>query len=182
MTDPVQAGASRFGRGRRNRNRLVMTEHQNSPSSPQQERKASMPRLVTPHSLSQRLRKLALPIAVAAITAAATNAVASTLTVIPIGSWGTQYNEHENQGRAITPDGKYVVGIQYNGSAAFDGFLYNLLTATMIHPVAAYHPEYIPDFCTGVGYRTSGAQQLIIDGAYTDASNSKQYQANWMTF
>jgi hypothetical protein len=118
------------------------------------------------------LKKIALPIAVVAITAGATNTLrGSTLTVIPIPPWlpGTNVNE----GRAISPDGKYVGGVA--GTHAFSGFLYDVANNTVIQPNIL---NMVPSTVNGVAYRTdpvSGQKQLILDGM------SSGYQANWMT-
>jgi len=117
------------------------------------------------------LNKLLLPVAAVAITAGATSALGSTLNVIPIPSWLPGTND--NEGRAISPDGKYVVGV--SGTHAWSGFLYDVANDTVIEPNAS---GAVPSIATGIAYRTdpvSSQQQLIIDGM------SSGYQANWMT-
>lgn len=117
-------------------------------------------------------RKLALLVVAITITAGATNALwGGTLTVIPIPSWLSGTND--NQGRAVSPDGKYVVGV--SGTSALGGYMYDVASGTVIQPNAA---GAAPSVATGIAYRTdpvSAQQQLVIDGM------SAGYQANWMT-
>lgn len=120
---------------------------------------------------------MALLIAVVAITAGATTALrASTLTVIPIPSWLPGTNE--NQGRAISPDGKYVVGAA--GTHAYSGFFYDVANDTVIQPNGG---GSVPSLLTGIAYRTdpvSSEQQLILDGV-SAVVIAGGVQANWMT-
>jgi hypothetical protein len=116
-------------------------------------------------------RILTILMAIAVVVAGAARTVASTLTLIPIPSWlaGTNVNE----GRAITSDGKYVVGMSGTSSAA--GFLYDVNNNRNIQPNAA---GAVPSVAMGVAYRTdptSGQNQLIIDGL------SSGIQTDWMT-
>src|SRR5512143_2296578 len=89
-------------------------------------------------NLSRRLRRLALPLAAAAIMAAAPSAPASTLRLIPLYYEGG-YGEWQNEGRAITPDGAYVVGVEYESNTVYraymDGFFYNVTNNTVVSPL-----------------------------------------------
>ena len=113
---------------------------------------------ITPYLHSAKLlKKLALPFAVAAITAGATHAFgALSLTNIPtIGS------DTSNEGRAITPDGKYIGG----PSGTADGYFYDVANNFVTRPLAGSFPTVI----TGIGYRTDTNQvppvvQVILDG------------------
>lgn len=125
--------------------------------------------------LSLRLRQLALALAAAVITAAACNTLASTLELIPLVFEGS-YGEWQNEGRAITPDGAYVVGVEYESNTVFnawmDGVFYNVTNHTVHWPVGG---GMAPGILTGVGYRTSsGQKQVVCDGLAGQ-------QANWMT-
>ncbi len=116
-------------------------------------------------------KKLAQTLAVVAVVTGATNVLGSTLTLIPIPPWLVGTND--NQGRAITIDGKYVVGV--SGTSAEGGFLYDVVNNTLTQPNAG---GAVPSVATGVAYRTdpvSSLQQIIIDGL------SSGYQTDWMT-
>ena len=141
---------------------LIMTKQHNRQPDRQKARNTYMPLTEAQHSLGLRLNGLAFSIAVAAITAGVTNAFGGspTLTVIPV----VDANDPVNEGRAITPDGLFVVG--RSGSPDVNGmnwgFFYNATTLTTVAPLASTAP---PDICTGVGYRTSGSVvQVIVDG------------------
>ena len=102
----------------------------------------------------------------------------STLALIPLAPWQT--GEYQNQGRAISPDGKYVVGPCYVSTPGDgDGFFYDVANNTVIQPSASSHPDqqYPPNMLTGIGYRTDPiyGKQLILDG------QCNGYQANWST-
>ncbi len=108
---------------------------------------------------------LKLAIAAVAITMGVTSALADSLTMIaPLGTDTT------SSGRAITPDGKYVVG----GSGTAQGFFYNVATGVAVLPNGG---GTIPSTAiTGVGYRTyGGVQETVLSGV-----TSSGY-ANWMT-
>ncbi len=148
-------------------------------------------------SLNQglRLRKLALPLLALATSAATMDALASSLTSIYIPSWATNNQAtglnttnrggvlHQNEGRSITPDGRYVVGLCYDWtniitiSAMGDphnayleacvnqvaGFFYNVADNSVGRPVAGSYACAV----TGVAYRTnkvSGAVETIANG------------------
>lgn len=116
-------------------------------------------------------KKLALTLAVVAVVTGATNVLGSTLTLIPIPPWLAGTND--NQGRAITVDGKYVVGV--SGTSTEGGFLYDVANNTLAQPNAG---GAVPSVATGVAYRTdpvSSQKQLVIDGL------SSGYQTDWMT-
>lgn len=120
-------------------------------------------------------KKMALPVTVVAISAAAMNMLwASTLTVIPIPGWlpGTNVNI----GRAISPDGKYVVGSA--GTHAFSGYFYHVANNAVIRPEPADFPGSLASTLNGIAYRTdpvTSQTQLVLDGM------SAGYQANFMT-
>jgi len=113
-------------------------------------------------------------LAIFTLTTALSPLRGSTLSVIPIPSWlpGTNVNE----GRAISPDGKYVVG--FAGTHIWSGFFYRVADDSVIEPSPADAPGAVPSTLTGIAYRTdpvSGQTQLILDGM------SNGYQANYMT-
>jgi hypothetical protein len=102
----------------------------------------------------------------------------STLAAIPLAAW--QITDSQSQGRAISPDGKYVVGPSYTSTPGDgNGFFYDVENGTVIQPSASSHPgqQYPPNMLTGIGYRTDPVygKQLILDGM------SGGYQADWST-
>lgn len=100
----------------------------------------------------------------AALLAGAVSALSSSLTVIP-----TLDGDTSNDARAITPDGRYVVGL--SGSR---GFLYPVGGASAINVISSDNAQ--ATIATGVGYRTSGgATELIIAGL------SSGFVTEWMT-
>ena len=114
----------------------------------------------------------------ASVVTVSSPAQTTTLAVIPLAPWTS--GEYQNQGRAISPDGKYVVGPCYYSTAGDgDGFMYDVANGILIQPSASSHPDqqYPPNMLTGIGYRTDPihGKQLILDGSYAG------YQANWMT-
>jgi len=113
--------------------------------------------------------KSALLVTTVATALAATSSFADSLVTIPLASWGA---DTSNEGRAITPDGKYVVGV--SGSA--NGFFYNVANNTVIQPNGA---GAIPNAAvTGIGYRTDPVtlqQQVVLHGA------SSGFETEWMT-
>ena len=138
---------------------------------------ATQPR--TRPSLGFRLKQLALPIAVAAVTAAAPSAPASNLQLIPLLPDGLPYSEYTSEGRCITPDGGFVGGANYT-SAVSDGwgFLYDVTNNNIMLPNGGGAE---PMVVTGIGYRTDPVgllKEIIMDGADTSGS----YQADWMTY
>jgi hypothetical protein len=76
---------------------------------------------------------------------------ALTLAAIPTLSGDTG-----NEGRAIAPDGRWVVGV----SGGSRGFLYDINTANIFNVLSADSAQ--STILTGVGYRTVSAQQEII--------------------
>ena len=60
-----------------------------------------------------------------------------------------------NEARAITPDGRWVVGV--SGSR---GFLYGVDTTNLVNVVSSDGAQ--STLLTGVGYRTNGGQQQIV--------------------
>ena len=132
-----------------------------------------MPRPTTEPSLSARLRQLAFPIAVVALTAGATHGFgAVTVTNIPV----LGLSDTSNEGRAITTDAKYVVGLSGTGS----GFIYDVANNTVSQPDGGL-PAAI---ATGVAYRTDTNQdpaqlQLVVSGL--SPSSSINYYTAWMT-
>ena len=114
--------------------------------------------------------------AASVVTVSGPVADATILTAIPLVPW--QSGEYQNQGRAISPDGRYVVGPCYTTNAGDgDGFLYDVASGTVIQPSASSHETYPPNTLTGIGYRTDpiNGKQLILDGMCGG------YQANWST-
>jgi hypothetical protein len=96
-----------------------------------------------------------------------------TLTAIPtIGS------DVSNEARAVTPDGRYVVGFSGPGSISGDtgsGFVYDVVTGTLTGPIISSDGA-IAHVVTGVAYRTNdGQHQLIVDGW------SGGWRTDWMT-
>ena len=76
---------------------------------------------------------------------------AVTLTVIP-----TLAGDTINEGRAIAPDGRWVVGV----SGGARGFLYQVNTTNVVNVLSADNAQ--STILTGVGYRTNGSQQEIL--------------------
>ena len=130
-------------------------------------------------NLGPRLKHLALPPITLAVSVAATSALASTLTLIPIPPWATNNLAgdpnrggvmHQNEGRSITPDGRFVVGLCYDRTnrtvlTNIDevcGYFYNVPDGSVSRPVCGSYASAV----TGVGYRTnaSGAVETIADG------------------
>ena len=111
----------------------------------------------TQSSLGATLRKLALPIAVVAITAAATNAFGSAalIPIPPLPGPG----DTSNLGLAIVPDGKWVSG---TSNPSGHGFLYDVVGGNVYDVHAG--PQAMGS--EGVCYRTSGGQQEIIVAGY----------------
>jgi hypothetical protein len=103
--------------------------------------------------------------AAAVFTLGAATTLADSLNVIPTLSGDTS-----NDGRAITPDGKYVVGL--SGSR---GFFYQVGAGSAINVIGTSDGSQ-STIANGVGYRTySGQTQLIISG------NTTSGEAEWMT-
>ena len=119
--------------------------------------------------MNTSLKKSGLLLTALAITMGATTALAGSLVTIPLASWGA---DTSNEGRAITSDGKYVVGV----SGTANGFFYNVASGTVIQPNGG---GAVPNVAvTGVAYRTdpvTGLQQTILHGA------SSGYETEWMT-
>jgi hypothetical protein len=88
----------------------------------------------------------------------ATNAVGGvTLRAVPVLSGDTI-----NEGRALTPDGKWIAGV--SGSR---GYLFNTLTTNLFNVRSA--DNFQSSIITGVGYRTQGSQQeLVMSGLASD--------------
>jgi len=92
--------------------------------------------------------------ALAVMVGASTLLGAPILSLIP-----TLGTDTTNSGRAITPDGQYVVG--QSGTAT--GFLYPVATGNTINVISSDNAQ--ATIATGVGYRTSGGNtELIIAG------------------
>ncbi len=83
-----------------------------------------------------------------------------------------------NEARAITPDGKYVVGVSGPASVSADtgtGFLYNVTNGYLAGPIYSSDGSKAV-ILTGVAYRTVASQQeLIVDGW------SGGWRTDWMT-
>ncbi|MBN2506390.1 MAG: hypothetical protein JXQ71_06820 [Verrucomicrobia bacterium] len=114
-----------------------------------------------------------LPIAAAALTAGATVAFGSILTLIPIDAswqqdaWGVA--DHLNEARALAPDGRYVVGLS---SPSGKGFLYDAAHGAVIQPNSS---GTVPSILTGIGYRTAnGVRELVVRGS------AAGYVAEWI--
>jgi hypothetical protein len=139
-----------------------------------------MSRSTAQPSLSARLSKLALPIAVIAITAGATNAFGGSPSLVAIPLLGTAAN---NQGLAITPDGRWVVGISDDGTYlpynSTPGFLYNVSLGTAS---SAFNGAQILNPVSGVCYRTNGSQQEIIVGGLAAGWDSSLMTTNGTGF
>jgi hypothetical protein len=154
---------------------LAMTKQPNWQLNQLAERKAYMSRSTTQPSLSASLRRLALLIAVVAITAGATNAFGSvTLTNIP-----TLPGDTANEGRAIAPDGLWVAGVT-SGSGPYPdrGFLYDV-TGGNVYNVQHGAQSTI---AAGVCYRTVGSQQEIIVGGLAADWNADFMTTNGTSF
>ncbi len=99
-----------------------------------------------------------------------------TLTNIPLADGNTA-----NEGRAITWEGKWVVGfmgtngMQYN--AGYNaGYLYDVVTNTVYCPIIDSTPSAYSGTMLGVGYRVeNGTNEVVITGGDIG------YHANWMT-
>jgi len=144
-------------------------------------------------SLELRLKQITMPLLMLILAAPATDALASSLTLIPIPSWATNNQSaglnvtnrggvlHQNEGRSITPDGKYVVGLCYDwtnsilkddgipsqawGDHCVDqvsGYFYNVPDGSMGRPNNGSYAAA----ATGVAYRRnpSGVVETIVDG------------------
>ncbi len=112
----------------------------------------------------KNIHHLPLLLATAALAAGALNASGNLLSLIP-----TLANDTANEGRAITPDGLYVVGL--SGSR---GFLYSVGSPTAVNILSSDGAQ--SQIATGVGYRTSGGNtELIMAGM------SSGYVTEWMT-
>lgn len=98
-----------------------------------------------------------------------TGFASTTLTNIPFAPWGA---DSSNEGRAISPDGGFVVGV----SGTVNGYLFDVTNYVVVQPNAA---TAVPGSAvTGIAYRTdpvSGDKQLVLDGM------SSGFQMNWMT-
>jgi hypothetical protein len=107
----------------------------------------------------------------------ATNALAGiTLTNIPLADGNTA-----NEGRAITWDGKWVVGFMGSSAMSYSagvnaGYLYDVVTNSLYCPIIDSTPSSYAGTMTGVGYRNeNGTNEVVISGG-----NSGRY-ADWMT-
>ena len=115
------------------------------------------------HSLKAGLLTAALT-----ITMAAPNVFADLIELIP-----TLTGDTSSGVRAITMDGKYVVGVSGSGTTA-RGFLYPVGSGTAINVLSSDNAQATT--AIGVGYRTfGGSQELIIAGL------SSGYVTEWMT-
>jgi hypothetical protein len=115
----------------------------------------------------------ALLVAALVVTIGPLIARADSLALIPLPSWLTAT---VNEGRCITPDGRYVGGLA--GTVGNAGYLYDVINNTVIQPNSQNPAGAVPTIVTGIGYRTdpiSGEKQLVLDGM------SSGYQCNWMT-
>jgi hypothetical protein len=102
-----------------------------------------------------------------------------TLTNIPIAAWQTNSSgvlNTNNEGRAISPDGKYVVGYSYSANNL--GYFYDVANNIVRQPNGGGAVPNTP--VTGIAYRTDTNQippqdQLVLDGM------SSGFQTDWMT-
>lgn len=69
-----------------------------------------------------------------------------------------------NEGRAITPDGKYVGGLSGNSN----GFFYDVMNDFVTVPLAGGYAGIV----TGIGYRTDSSQAPSVVQVVLDGSNS----------
>ncbi len=114
-------------------------------------------------SIVQSLKPLI--IAVAASIGVTSAIGATSLSLIP-----TLDSATANSARAITPDGKFVVG-----NSGVQGFLYQVGAANAIKVLSI--ENVLADSASGVGYRLSGGmQELIISG-----KSSGGWITEWMT-
>ena len=115
-------------------------------------------------------RKHALLLTAVGMTLGVTNASASFLELIPMLSGDTA-----NQSRAITSDGKYVVGVSTVGTTSTRGFLWAVGSGGSAVNVLSSDGAQSA-IASGVGYRTvSGSQELVISGT------SSGYVTEFMT-
>lgn len=119
------------------------------------------------------LESLTLPFALAALAAAATRAPGAPLILIP-----TVGADTVNEARAITADGKFVVGFSGPGSISGDsgnGFLYPVETGALVGPIISSDGA-VAKVVTGVTYRSrEGQPELVVDGW------SGGWRTEWMT-
>ena len=116
--------------------------------------------LTQTHKLSLKLLT-----AIAVLALGATVALADSLAVIP-----TLAGDTDNEARAITPDGQYIVGL--SGSR---GFLYPVGAGSATFVLSSDNAAAA--IANGVGYRTSGGgTELVIAGFATSG-----HVAEWMT-
>ncbi|MCX6892317.1 MAG: PEP-CTERM sorting domain-containing protein [Verrucomicrobiota bacterium] len=105
--------------------------------------------------MNTRLTKTTLLCAALATTMGITAAHADSLSLIP-----TVLTDTSNEGRAITADGQYIVGVS---GASAHGFLYSVSSGTTVNILTPQGAQ--STVATGIGYRTSGGQsQLVIAG------------------
>jgi len=114
--------------------------------------------------MNTSLKRHALLITALVIAAGAATARADSLAAIP-----TLAGDTVNEGRAITSDGQFIVGL--SGSR---GFLYSVGGASSTYVLSSDNAG--ATIANGVGYRTSGGNtELIISGM------SSGYVTEWMT-
>jgi hypothetical protein len=117
--------------------------------------------------MNTSLKKPALLVAALAITMGAATALADSLSIIP-----TLGTDTVNEGRAITPDGLYVVGI--SGPAGTHGFFYSIGSGLAYNVLSSDGAQSTT--VTGVGYRYVGGQQQVIMSGLTSSG-----YCQWMT-
>jgi len=113
--------------------------------------------------------KPALAMAAMAYAAAVTNAMASTLTAIPLLG-----GDSVNEGRAITFDGNYVVG-----NSGTQGFLYNVTNTTVV--AVTGNDAIASTNATGVCYRNPDTNQLPAQSQIIVSGLSANRYSAWMT-
>ncbi|HOX57160.1 MAG TPA: PEP-CTERM sorting domain-containing protein [Candidatus Paceibacterota bacterium] len=102
--------------------------------------------------------------AIAVLTLSAAAALADTLAVIP-----TLTGDTANDARAITSDGKWIVG-----QSGTRGYMWEVGSASAINVISADNAQ--SQYANGVGYRTYGGQQQIVISGMTSSG-----AAEWMT-
>lgn len=121
-------------------------------------------------TMNTSLKRLPILLTSLVITVGATSAFGSFLELIP-----TLAGDTTSQSRAITSDGKYVVGVSSLGTTT-SGFLWTVGSGAANATWVLSSDGAGSTLANGVGYRTvGGSQELIISGM------SSGYVTEWMT-
>jgi hypothetical protein len=104
------------------------------------------------------------------------------LSLMEIPTLGTDVS---NEGRAITQDGQYVVGLSGTASTA-KGFFYIVTNGVLQQPIS-YNNGAAATIATGVGYRTDNNQspalvQVVVDGWTTSGHTDWETSDNGLTW